>query len=167
MTTQPVYFIIKLECSATVILKLQFFRIKRKIWSKRNCKYQLLKIAIANFNIDIQNLFVLKSLKYESCQLVFGKAIYSPRFQPIYCIIMHADWLTEWGMLRACPHFLIEHTHTYCLRVHTTHTHTHTLSLSLSLDLSLDLSLSLSGEQGVHTLFIGQREREREGERER
>jgi ribosomal protein L39E len=28
----------------------------------------------------------------------------------IYNIIMHADWLTEWGMLRACPHFLLAHT---------------------------------------------------------
>jgi hypothetical protein len=33
--------------------------------------------------------------------------------------------------------------------------------LFLSLPLSLSLSLSLTGEQGVHTLFTGQRERER------
>ncbi len=50
---------------------------------------------------------------------------------------MHVDWLTEWGTFRARPHFL--------------------------LFLFLSLSLSLTGEQGAHTLFTGQREREREG----
>jgi hypothetical protein len=33
--------------------------------------------------------------------------------------------------------------------------------------MQLSLSLSLIGEQGAHTLFTGQREREKEGEREK
>jgi hypothetical protein len=37
----------------------------------------------------------------------------------------------------------------------------------ISLSLFLPLSLSLTGEDGVHTLFTGQREREREIKREK
>jgi hypothetical protein len=57
-------------------------------------------------------------------------------------------------MLRdsACPHFLLARAWN---------------SLSLFIPLSLSLSLSLIGEQGAHTLFTGQRERERKTERER
>ncbi len=39
-----------------------------------------------------------------------------------------------------------------------------TLRVHATLSLSIPLSLSLTGEQGVHTLFTGQREREREKE---
>jgi hypothetical protein len=38
--------------------------------------------------------------------------------------------------------------------------------MQLSLPLFISLSLSLTSEQGVHTLFTGQREREREGVKE-
>jgi hypothetical protein len=60
--------------------------------------------------------------------------------------------------LRACPHFLLARA---CNSL--------SLPLSLSLSLSLtkcSLSLSLTGEQGSHTIFNGQRERERERKRE-
>jgi cell cycle serine/threonine-protein kinase CDC5/MSD2 len=41
------------------------------------------------------------------------------------------------------------------------------MQLSLPPSYSLSLYLSLTGEQGAHTLFIGQRKREKERERER
>jgi hypothetical protein len=79
-------------------------------------------------------------------------------------ITTHADWLNEWGTLRACPHFLLA-CNSLSLFL------SPSLFLSLSLSLCLSVSLSLTGEQGAHTLFTGQRERKRErkkeGEREK
>jgi hypothetical protein len=105
-------------------------------------------------------------------------------FTTINIIIMHGDWLTEWEMLRARPHFLLARATVHrfvhrCLylivhgatdwmrRLHATLSPSFSVSLSLSHTHSL--SLSLTGEEGAHTLFTGQRlrEREREGERER
>jgi hypothetical protein len=68
-------------------------------------------------------------------------------------IITHADWLTEWGMLRvqAC-----------CRHPLSSFSLSHSPFLCLSLSLSLSLSPSLTGEQDANTPFTGQRERERE-----
>ncbi len=67
---------------------------------------------------------------------------------------MLTDWLNEERL---------EHTRTFCFL---------SLSLFISLFLPLSLSpplsfsLSLTDEEGAHTLFTGQRERERERKRE-
>ncbi len=130
----------------------------------RHCKYQLLKIA--NFNIQIQNLFVLKSLKYESCQLFFGKAIFS-----LYIIesCMLTDWLNEECLEHARTFWLNTPTLSSCACIQ----HTHSLSLSLSLFHSLPLSLSFSLSPSfsvrwtgsAHPLNRSERERQRESER--
>ncbi len=82
---------------------------------------------------------------------------------------MHVDWLTEWGMLRACPDFMLARLH--FLLVCAWNTLSSSLypanTLSLSLPLPLPLSLSLERKREGERPRGWQREREREWERGR
>ncbi len=78
----------------------------------------------------------------------------------INIIIRHADWLNEWGMLRAHPHFLLGCAR---LRVHATLSH----SLSFSFSLSLSPSFSLSPSLFLSLWLARERERGRERKRKR
>ncbi len=86
--------------------------------------------------------------------------------------LLLTNWMTEWGMLRASPYFLLSRacnslSLSLFLSLFISLCLSFFLSLSLYLSLFISLSLPLTGEQGGHTLFIGQRERERDTKRER